>query len=441
MANSPRTWLILSHAFNMDGRAASQTITDKIPRLRERGITPVVISAVTGHPDPEIEHHQVLPAGPSGLRFDIRHYWPRRLKSPLAIKLAKALSAVVIAPFYWIERACFRRDSHWSWYFSAYRKGLKLAKKHQPEAILSTGGANSAHYAGYLLAKKTGLPWLIEVHDPMIHGEWGGSQRSYDWCAYLESLFCKYGDVVWWFTPEARKRAKARHPELGDHGHVVYPGALKPDFHGATYAKGDTLDISHSGSLHPTRSLKPFLAALARARELQPEIAKVVRVHVYGSGLDSVTREAIAEYGMEQIVVPHGRLEQDPATGKSGRQQVLEAMRRSDALLLVQGTGPFTEEYIPSKFYEYAWTQRPIIGLRRNNDDIKALFDQTGNAMYHEDETEVIAQAILELYRRWQADELPDTGRESPYSVEAAVDQIVDAVDKTLSEKGVRPKA
>ena len=52
MANTPRTWLILSHAFNMDGRAASQTITDKIPRLRERGINPVVISAITGRKDP-----------------------------------------------------------------------------------------------------------------------------------------------------------------------------------------------------------------------------------------------------------------------------------------------------------------------------------------------------------------------------------------------------
>ena len=60
MANTPRTWLILSHAFNMDGRAASQTITDKIPRLRERGINPVVISAITGRKDTEIEHHQVL---------------------------------------------------------------------------------------------------------------------------------------------------------------------------------------------------------------------------------------------------------------------------------------------------------------------------------------------------------------------------------------------
>ena len=33
-----KRWLILSHGFNMDGRAASQTITDKIPHLLGAGI-------------------------------------------------------------------------------------------------------------------------------------------------------------------------------------------------------------------------------------------------------------------------------------------------------------------------------------------------------------------------------------------------------------------
>ncbi|MDP0495998.1 MAG: hypothetical protein Q7Q73_07285 [Verrucomicrobiota bacterium JB024] len=440
MANSPRTWLILSHAFNMDGRAASQTITDKIPRLRERGINPVVISAITGRKDTEIEHHQLLPRAPSGIRFDLRHYWPRRFKSPATAKFVKNLCSALIAPFYGIERAFLHREPHWSWYMSAYRRGLKLVRKHKPEVILSTGGASSAHYAGYLLAKKTGLPWLIEVHDPMIFKDWYGSAQAYEWNAYLESLFCQYGDVVWWFTPEAHKRALARHPELDGYGHVVLPGALKPDFEGMRYAKGDLLNISHSGSLSSTRSLKPFLEALVLVFEKRPELRQVVRLNVYGSGLDGVTRKAIKATGLDDVVVAHGRLELDPATGKSGRQRVLEAMRTSDLLLLVHGTGAFTEEYIPSKFYEYLWAQRPILGLRRNNDDIKALFDATGNRMFNEDDTAAIAEAVLDTAARWEADDLPDTGVDSPYTVEGAVDRIVDITDKTLTERGVRPK-
>lgn len=47
MKNNER-WLILSHGFNMDGRAASQTITDKIPFLVANNINPIIVSACTG---------------------------------------------------------------------------------------------------------------------------------------------------------------------------------------------------------------------------------------------------------------------------------------------------------------------------------------------------------------------------------------------------------
>ncbi len=48
---SNRRWLLLSHAFNMDGRAASLTITDKIPYFLEAGVQPIVLSAITGLKD------------------------------------------------------------------------------------------------------------------------------------------------------------------------------------------------------------------------------------------------------------------------------------------------------------------------------------------------------------------------------------------------------
>ena len=43
-----KRWLVLAHAFNMDGRAASQTITDKLPHLCAAGIEVVVGNAATG---------------------------------------------------------------------------------------------------------------------------------------------------------------------------------------------------------------------------------------------------------------------------------------------------------------------------------------------------------------------------------------------------------
>ena len=56
--------LLISHGFNMDGRAASLTVTDKIPFLLDAGVKPIVLSAITGHQDHELEHcHLILDIG------------------------------------------------------------------------------------------------------------------------------------------------------------------------------------------------------------------------------------------------------------------------------------------------------------------------------------------------------------------------------------------
>src|SRR4051812_46246363 len=73
-----RRWLILSHAFNVDGRAESLTITDKMPHLLAHGIAPTVLSSVMGTHDTRFAHRQLLPWGPAGIRFDLRHVLARR---------------------------------------------------------------------------------------------------------------------------------------------------------------------------------------------------------------------------------------------------------------------------------------------------------------------------------------------------------------------------
>ncbi len=61
----------------MDGRAASQTITDKIPYLLKAGIELTVVSAKTGAKDSTVKHYQLWPWGAAGFRFDFRHWFQR----------------------------------------------------------------------------------------------------------------------------------------------------------------------------------------------------------------------------------------------------------------------------------------------------------------------------------------------------------------------------
>lgn len=422
---SREVWLVLSHGFNMDGRAASQTITDKIPHLLDQGIEPVVISAITGKKDEVIEHHQVLPAGPVALRFDLRHYLKQRISSRFRYRVVMTVISLLLLPFMLIEKLFIRIETHWSWAITAYFTAARIIRKRKPVLVYSTGGAYTAHLAGYWLKRRFGLPWIAEIHDPMIFPGLTKSGMRIRFSGWLEGKICKHADVVWWFTEEALARARARHPELGERGHCIIPGANAPNFLRAPYRRGKHLVIAHFGSLAETRNLEIFLLGLRRVLEKNPQWAEQIRLHLYGGGIDPVSARALRDFPHPEMIERLGRLETDPKTGQSGRDQVLKRMNAADCLLLLHGTVPFCEEYIPSKMYEYLWTQRPILTLVWRNPQMERMLRESGHWAVKADDPDLIASALEQLHARWMRDDLRDSGTPSAYTTEAATRRII----------------
>jgi glycosyltransferase involved in cell wall biosynthesis len=424
-----KTWLILSHAFNMDGRAASHTVTDKIPHLVGKGICPIVLSAVTGSKDKVVEHHQLLPVSPVGLRFDLRHVLRRHVTNRMAYRLLVGLMTLLLLPFYVLEKLFVRLEPQWSWFIPAYFAGGGIIRARRPAVIYSTGGANSAHLAGYLLAKRFRLPWIAEIHDPMIYQNWERTGMAYRFAGWLEGKICERADIAIWFVETALERARKRHPELGSRGKVMIPGVDPPAFGKIPYVRGSELVVGHFGSLAPTRNLATFLAALARVLSKRPELTDTFRLELYGGAVDSVSEHALSEFPFPTVVRRFGRLERDPTTGESGRDRVLKRMQTVDVLLLLHGTENFCEEYIPSKLYEYLWTQRPIVGLVWRNPHLDRILREGGHWAVPADNVAAISEAIESLVGRWEAGDLRDSEWRSPYTSKAAVDQLVGWVD------------
>jgi glycosyltransferase involved in cell wall biosynthesis len=430
-----QVWLVLSHGFNMDGRAASQTITDKIPHLLGMGIEPVVVSAITGRKDQLIEHHQVLPAFPVALRFDLRHYLKQRIESRYRYRMVMLMVSVVLLPFMALEKLFIRIETHWSWAIPAYFAGATIIHRRKPALIYSTGGAYSAHLAGYWLSRRFRLPWMAEIHDPMIFPGLTKSWMRMRFSSWLEGMICKHADVVWWFTEEALARARARHPELGERGHCLIPGANPPEFKRAPYRRGKHLVIGHFGSLAETRNLEVFLKGLQLALERHAEWAQDIRLHLYGGAIDPVSARAIRTFPFPSVIEHFGRLETDAKTGESGRLQVLKRMNAADCLLLLHGTVPFCEEYIPSKMYEYLWTQRPILALVWHNAQMERMLRELGHWAVEADNPSSVAAAIEELHGRWISDDLVDSALPSPYTAEGATRKIVALAHATLDAR------
>ena len=428
---SPRRqrWLILAHAFNMDGRAASQTITDKIPYLLESGIELVVLSGIMGIQDERFAHHRLWSSGPSGIRFEMRHVLRQIGLHPVLYRLCMTLISLLLLPAMLLERLLYPVENSWSWQFSAVRRGRALARQQPFDLIYSTGGAVAAHLAAHRLQQQLGIPWLAEVHDPFVQPGTVPNNRRQRFFASVETQICQHANVAIWFTQQALDSARRRNPELGTRGRVMLPGVDSP-FTGSLppYTPGSQLVIGHFGSLSATRTLKPFLHAWHWLEQQEPEVSRDLELHIYGGTIDDTSAQLAEQWGLSHRIRPFGRIETDPITGESGRHQVLRCMRQCDALLLVHGEEAICEEYIPSKVYEYLWMQRPILATVHDNPQMAEILRGQGHGVaqssLHEGGSELaapeLARLIQELWTRWRTNGLPDSGRLIPYTTQAS---------------------
>lgn len=439
-----KRWLILSHGFNMDGRASSQTITDKMPYFLEAGIEPTVFSAITGVKDQRFPHYQYLAWGPAAFRFDFRHWIAIKYGRGFIYKLLTRTVSILLAPLIGLEKLILGYSSQWSWAMPAFIHGMKLIRAGKIDLIYSTGGAWSAHLAGLWLKKATGLPLIVEVHDPLVirknpsdQGFEKSSNRDAEFRQLLEKRICKNADMVWWFTEGALHYAKVRNTNLNTtnnaHGFMLLPGAEPPG--GLTTAQphvySDNLNLCHFGSLANDRSLSTILHGLVSLITKYPAAKDLIRVHAYGAPLDPLTIDAVKILGSQKILQAHGRLEKDPATGKSGRERVIEKMQSADVLILLHGNDEWCAEYIPSKFYEYLWTSRPIWGITHRNTQLDEMLEDRGAYLSHEGDESGIAMTLERIWLDWSAKQLIQP-KWAPIGVDQAAYKILSEIQENI---------
>jgi hypothetical protein len=323
---------------------------------------------------------------------------------------------------------------------SAYLKGRQLARQQPFNLIYSTGGAFAAHVAARALKQSTGTPWLAEVHDPfvtpsVVNVHPTAQQRMQ---ARVEQLICSHADVAVWFTNQALASALARNPQLGNKGRVMLPGVDKPFKDMPPYKPGAKMVVGYFGSLSATRNLTPMFKAMELLHASNPMVLSKLVLHITGGPLDEVSAAYLQGMNPEirQAVQHLGRIEHDPISGLSGREQILRRMRATDVLLLLHGQEPICAEYMPSKMYEYLWMQRPILATVHLNQQMAEILQSDCHYVVETDRQSVdktalaLAEKIHSLCLQWSRHGLSDNGRASPYTTFASVKKLISFVDE-----------
>ena len=110
-----------------------------------------------------------------------------------------------------------------------------------------------------------------------------------------------------------------------------------------------------------------------------------VCVDIYGDKMGWIDKE-IAKYGLQGIVVQHGKVSKEEAILKQREARILWLMRWEDD----------KEDVIPGKSFEYMAARRPIMITGGHDDEITMILRETHLAVVC-DSVEAIKQELLTI--------------------------------------------
>lgn len=248
-----------------------------------------------------------------------------------------------------------------SWWPAAVWTGMKMIRKHQPQAIMSTFPIATAHRIGLSLQKRSGLPWVADFRDSMT--EPGYPRDPLTWRVHrrLEEEVLRHCAKAVFTTEPTRDMYAERYPEISpDRWAVIENGFDEENFRDAEnglpeapLGQDGQLTLVHSGVLYPKeRDPRPFFAAISTLKKAGKVDGKTVRIVLRATGSDGLYQPMIDELGIDDIVhlepvVPY--------------REALQEMLRADALLLFQGS--VCNHQVPAKIYEYYRAGKPIFAL------------------------------------------------------------------------------
>jgi glycosyltransferase involved in cell wall biosynthesis len=146
-----------------------------------------------------------------------------------------------------------------------------------------------------------------------------------------------------------------------------------------------TLRLIYAGALTPTYEVDVAVDAVARLRDLRPDLP--VRLDVYGRGdTEAALRERAAALGIADRVTLHGRIPIEAVPGAIAAADIGLAPTRRD---------PFTDFSLSTKIFEYGAMGKPVVASRLPM--VERTFPPGSIAVYDPGDPDALVAAVLAI--------------------------------------------
>jgi len=417
--------LIVTYYFPPSGGPGVQRVLKFVKYLPEFGWQPVVLTVQDG--DYPARDESLLAEIPQhAIVYRTKIFEPYRLYRKLTGKAANTPVDVENIPqggkkkslteslAEFVRSTFFIPDARIGWYPYAVPQGLKIIKEQNIEAIYSSSPPYTTSVIARKLHRATTIPWVAGFRDP-----WTGFLSTPDrWFIpraideRLERAVFNDANAIEAAWRGILKDVTGKVPGIDQKKLVYHPNGFdREDYPTLKLKKNKRFTVTYTGSMYGKRNPRTFLQAvegLVSDGKVDPRKIHLKFIGRFGSEVREMLARSSIHDSIEVIsYLPHS--------------ESVEALLRSDALLLIVDEADGSDEIVPGKVFEYIGAQRPIIGLAPEgaiaglmretrsglvaaNQDIPAIqaafIECYANFLYHKPNFEQDREAVKQYDRR-----------------------------------------
>lgn len=294
--------------------------------------------------------------------------------------------------FRWqIKETLLFPDTTAPWIPGALKTGFRMLENEHFDAILSTAHPPSVHVVGWMLARRSGLPWIADYRDPWAGNAYlrRGPLRTAMERLLERAMIGRAQRITTISQPVAGQIAEFHRRDV-----AVIPNAYDPaDWDDVPDTHPARFDLCFTGSMYDgKRSPDLLFEAVARLRSSGDPAGTSARMHFYGPNSSNVDASA-SRYGVTLQVRRHGVVP---------RLQAMRAQRSAAALLIFLNMDPATAKEMGSKYLEYVGARRPIIAFGPAESVMRGFLEQHGLGWFASTPVEA-EHALRAAYAQFQS--------------------------------------
>lgn len=273
-------------------------------------------------------------------------------------------------------------------------KGLRTRRRDRPDAVLASSPHLFGGLAGWVVARRFGVPFALEVRDiwPMSLVELLGLKQSHPLVvvmSVMERFLYRRADVVFLVLPgsEAHVRSVAGR----DVRTATVPNGVDvttlPDPGAPLSLAGGPVSVVYAGAHGVPNALDTLLDAWT-AIERQDD-APAMSLRLVGDGKEKPALQAlVAQRGLRSVTF------EDPVP----KDVVRDRLRDADILVITWRDSPLYKNGIsPNKLYDYMAAERPVVIAV--DTPVNPVAEADGGVSVPPEDPDALARGLVDLAR------------------------------------------